>query len=359
MKAYGILIPALNPDEKLLDLIQELLESSVPVQALVVVDDGSDQQAQPIFQRLADMEDERIRILHHEVNRGKGAALKTGFKYILENFPQIQGIATMDADGQHPVDALAACIHQFEKHPQDLIIGARQFTNQIPWRSQFGNVLTRKLVRMLTRQNISDTQTGLRVIPRSYVRQLLSFPGERFEFEFDMLLRARKFQVKITEQPIPTIYLDGNKSSHFRVVRDSVAIYARFLKFAMSGLISFLVDVGLFELMIVLMGKELLGERIIVATIVSRLLSAMVNYTLNHRVVFGKQGRQTVIKYGGLFIIQMFASGYLTDLVTGWLQHSQGSIAPLIAKIVVDFTLFIISYQIQRDLIFKEKRGAD
>ncbi|WP_230937756.1 GtrA family protein [Pediococcus acidilactici] len=111
--------------------------------------------------------------------------------------------------------------------------------------------------------------------------------------------------------------------------------------------------------MIVLMGKELLGERIIVATIVSRLLSAMVNYTLNHRVVFGKQGRQTVIKYGGLFIIQMFASGYLTDLVTGWLPHSQGSIAPLIAKIVVDFTLFIISYQIQRDLIFKEKRGAD
>lgn len=87
MKAYGILIPALNPDEKLLDLIQELLESSVPVQALVVVDDGSDQQAQPIFQRLADMEDERIHILHHEVNRGKGAALKTGFKYILENFP--------------------------------------------------------------------------------------------------------------------------------------------------------------------------------------------------------------------------------------------------------------------------------
>ncbi|MEC5119093.1 glycosyl transferase, partial [Lactiplantibacillus plantarum] len=66
-----------------------------------------------------------------------------------------------------------------------------------------------------------------------------------------------------------------------------------------------------------------------------------------------------VIKYGVLFIIQMFASGYLTDLVTGWLPHSQGSVAPLIAKIVVDFTLFIISYQIQRDLIFKEKRGAD
>ncbi|MEE6726814.1 glycosyltransferase family 2 protein [Pediococcus acidilactici] len=134
------------------------------------------------------MEDKRIHILHHEVNRGKGAALKTGFKYILENFPQIQGVATMDADGQHTVEALAACINQFEKHPHDLIIGARQFTNQIPWRSQFGNVLTRKLVRMLTRQNISDTQTGLRVIPRSYVRQLLKFPGKRFEFEFDMLL---------------------------------------------------------------------------------------------------------------------------------------------------------------------------
>ena len=353
MKKYGILIPALNPDQKLIKLVHELLNNVINFDALVLVDDGSADANQAVFKELEEIGDQRIHVLHHQHNEGKGAALKNGFRYIRNYFPEIEGIATMDSDGQHTVEALSSCMEKFEENPTDLIIGVRKFTNEIPARSQFGNVLTSKLVKLLTHQNISDTQTGLRIIPHQYVDQLIEFPGDRFEFEFDMLLQARKYDVKVIEQPIPTIYLDGNKSSHFRVVRDSLAIYARFFKFAGSGIISFIVDIALFEGLILLMGNHVL-DSIILATVISRALSAIVNYTLNHRVVFNGGGRQTFIKYGALFIVQMVLSGYLTDLVTNWLPHNGNSIAPMLAKMMVDFTLFIVSYQIQKDFIFKK-----
>jgi glycosyltransferase involved in cell wall biosynthesis len=297
MKKYGILIPALNPDEKLVNLIRELLDKVLSVSAIVIVDDGSDAVNQGIFKQVQALSEDKIHVLHHAHNKGKGAALKNGFKYFQDYFPEVEGIATMDSDGQHTVDALEACMVKFEASPSDLVIGVREFTNEIPLRSQFGNILTRQLVKMLTHQNISDTQTGLRIIPTGYAKELIKFPGDRFEFEFDMLLQADKFGIKIIEQSIPTIYLDGNQSSHFRVIRDSIAIYARFFKFAMSGLISFLVDIVLFGAVLLIIGDHAL-KSIIIATVVSRALSAIVNYALNHHVVFGGSGKFSFIKYG-------------------------------------------------------------
>lgn len=351
MTAISVLIPALNPDQKLIHLMHDLMAVTEPITAIVVVDDGSDAQHQPIFQQLSQLTEPRLHILHHPTNRGKGAALKTGFDYCNRELPNLTGIATMDSDGQHTVTALQHCLRKFEADPTSLVIGVRQFTESIPLRSRFGNILTSTLVRALTHQNISDTQTGLRVIPINYTKQLSQFPGERFEFEFDMLLEARKYDIQVVEQAIPTIYLEGNKSSHFRVIRDSIAIYSRFLKFAASGLASFLIDIMLFSLVIWLLGNHVLNS-ILIATIVSRVLSSIANYLINHRLVFDHAGHQTLIKYGALFLAQMFASGYLTDGLTLLLPNS--AITPVIAKMVVDFMLFMISYQIQRDFIFKE-----
>ncbi|MFC6164698.1 glycosyltransferase [Lactiplantibacillus dongliensis] len=353
MAAIGVLIPALNPDNKLIKLMNELITITAPITAIIVVDDGSDAQHQPIFTQLGTLTDSRLHILHHPQNRGKGAALKTGFDYCQRQLPQLTGIATMDSDGQHTVAALQHCLQQFAQTPHDLVIGVRQFTETIPFRSRFGNLLTSSLVRLLTHQSISDTQTGLRVIPMTYAQQLINFPGDRFEFEFDMLLEARKYDVKVTEAPIPTIYLDGNKSSHFRVIRDSIAIYSRFFKFAASGLASFLIDISLFYLVISLIGNHVLNS-ILIATVISRVLSSIANYLINHHLVFDHAGHQTLIKYGLLFLVQMFASGYLTNLLTWALPTTSGQWMPTLAKMIVDFILFIISYQIQRDFIFKE-----
>lgn len=102
-----------------------------------------------------------------------------------------------------------------------------------------------------------------------------------------------------------------------------------------------------------IIGNHILNS-ILIATIVSRVLSSIVNYSINHRVVFNNAGSKTFIKYGCLFVIQMFASGFLTDALTALLPTSNGQLMPTIAKMIVDFALFIISYQIQRDFIFKE-----
>ncbi|WP_338209134.1 bifunctional glycosyltransferase family 2/GtrA family protein [Lactiplantibacillus paraxiangfangensis] len=355
MISIGVIIPALNPDNKLIELINNITTTTTLkniIKKIIIVDDGSDTEHQPIFQQLHHSYPDLI-IRHHPHNRGKGAALKTGFAYVQTHFPTIDGVATMDSDGQHTADALQSCLTKFAHNPQRLVIGVRHFTNDIPFRSQFGNLLTRALVRLLTRQNISDTQTGLRVIPVTYMAELINFPGDRFEFEFDMLLQAKKHQVKIVEQPIPTIYLAGNASSHFRVIRDSIAIYSRFLKFAASGLISFLIDISLFYLVLFVLGNHVLNS-ILMATIVSRVASSLANYSINHRVVFNHAGSQTLIKYGCLFVVQMLASGFFTDLLTTLLPATNGQLIPTLAKMIVDFILFIISYQIQRDVIFKE-----
>lgn len=350
-----VVIPALNPDDKLINLINKITSTVALnniIKQIIIVNDGSDKQHQIIFNQLSRQHPE-LTILKHSTNRGKGAALKTAFSYVQNHSSDIDGVATMDSDGQHTVSALHSCLDKFSLNTNRLIIGVRHFTNNIPFRSQFGNLLTSGLVRILTRQNISDTQTGLRVIPISYTESLISFPGNRFEFEFDMLLQAKKYDVQVVEQPIPTIYLDGNASSHFRVIRDSIAIYSRFLKFAASGLISFLIDISLFYLVLFILGNHVLNS-IMIATIVSRVLSSVANYIINHQVVFNNAGHQTLIKYAFLFVAQMFASGFFTDLLTALLPVTNGPIMPTIAKMIVDFILFMISYRIQSNFIFKE-----
>lgn len=202
MLKVSVIIPALNPDNRLNKLIQDLNKTksiTKIVNNIIVVDDGSDKTHQSIFQQLESLPINNLKILHHEYNKGKGAALKTGFKYVESNTSEVSGIATMDSDGQHTVSALNSCLDKFCLNPNNLVIGVRHFTNEIPFRSQFGNVLTSRLVKILTHQNISDTQTGLRVIPTSYIGDLIKLPGNRFEFEFDMLLQAKKHDIKVVE----------------------------------------------------------------------------------------------------------------------------------------------------------------
>lgn len=357
MLQIGIIIPALNPDDKLIALIRDFINAPTlmtKIKEIIIVDDGSDEAHQSIFTQIATLPLANLIILHHSTNHGKGAALKTGFSYLQKHFPTIPGVATMDSDGQHTVAALSSCLDNFIDNPQQLVIGVRHFTNGIPFRSQFGNVMTSGLVRLLTHQDISDTQTGLRVIPMRYLAILVHFPGDRFEFEFDMLLQAKKYHIQVVEQPIPTIYLNGNSSSHFRVIQDSIAIYARFFKFATSGVISFVIDISLFYIVLFLLGNHIL-DSILVATIISRVLSSIVNYAINHQIVFNHAGHQTFLKYACLFIVQMLASGFFTDALTMILPASNGQFMPTVAKMIVDFILFIISYQIQRDFIFKER----
>ncbi len=214
MDDVAILIPALDPDEKLVAFVREIRALFGHV---VVVDDGSTSGAEAFaaVRPLADI------VLVHEENRGKGAALRTGFAWILENLPCVAGVVTADADGQHLPRDVARVADALRSHPGGLVLGARSFSGKVPFRSRFGNWWARMFFRMLTGLSILDTQTGLRGVPRGLLPRMLAIRGDRYEFEMEMLVQSRDFPSPPLQIPIETVYIDENRSSHFHPLRDT------------------------------------------------------------------------------------------------------------------------------------------
>ena len=214
-----VLIPAYEPDQRLVDVVAELRRRT-PDWRIVVVDDGSGRTYTHLFTDVAAL---GATVLTHSANQGKGAALKTGFTWVREHAPG-EAVVCADSDGQHliaDVVRVAAAVV-----PGAMVLGGRRFTGSVPLRSRFGNTITRHVFRVLSGIALYDTQTGLRAYPHELLGWLLSVPGDRFEYEFQALLRARPAGVRIVEIEIETVYDVREKSSHFRPLRDSWRIYA-------------------------------------------------------------------------------------------------------------------------------------
>lgn len=340
----AIVIPAYEPDKHLLSLVSEIKEEKdLKALPLIVVDDGTKDQI--LFDQLQDKFSQLV-ILHHAQNKGKGGALKTGFSYIIEHLPEVAGIATLDADGQHKVADLKKCLAAFA--PAELVLGVRRFDQDVPWRSRFGNQLTSFLVKKTTGSDFQDTQTGLRVIPVSYAKKCLYFPANDYAFEFDMLLAAKDNGLVIKQVTISTVYEEGNPTSHFHVLRDSFKIYLRFAKFAISSLSSAAIDLVAF----VLLARFLFpaNRQAFWAVLSARLISGSYNYLVNRHLVFDKAGQHTVLKYIGLAIVQAGLAAALTGMLV--MLFSASLNLETVLKVLVDLVLFVFSYQVQKRWIF-------
>ena len=201
-----IVIPAYQPDNKLIKLIEKIHEKSNF--HILVIDDGSSSKCQKIF----DKAEQYATVLRHEVNQGKGQALKTAFSYIQDQ--NIYGtVVTADADGQHKIWDIFRAANKASENPNKLILGVRAFTGKVPLRSRFGNSLTKVLFKLQTGVGVTDTQTGLRAFTTNLIPFMLIIEGQRYEYEMNMLLEASK-EYEILEVPIETVYnLDGGGSS--------------------------------------------------------------------------------------------------------------------------------------------------
>ncbi|MGN0845910.1 MAG: glycosyltransferase family 2 protein [Kiritimatiellia bacterium] len=217
MDRVAILIPAFEPDAKLVELVARLRETFAHI---VVVDDGSTQSA--ARETFAAIRGQIDALLVHEVNRGKGAALRTGFAWIRDHLPMVRAVVTADSDGQHAPEDIRRVAEATLDHPDGLVLGVREFVGAIPFRSRLGNIWTRLFFWLLTGIAVRDTQTGLRGIPRGLLERMLALTGDRYEYEMRMLVDARHHAAKPFQLPIKTIYIDGNKSSHFRPLRDTL-----------------------------------------------------------------------------------------------------------------------------------------
>lgn len=180
----AILIPSYEPDEKLLKLVRELTAYSFPY--IIVVDDGSSKRCSDIFNEIDSCPN--CKVLHHIINKGKGAALKTEMQAILYTDTDISGCITVDADGQHLPEDILKVAKSFNNNCSSLILGCRDFsTSNVPFKSKFGNIITRTVYKLTAGKPITDTQTGLRAIPFSALENFLDFPGDHYEFEMNML----------------------------------------------------------------------------------------------------------------------------------------------------------------------------
>lgn len=342
-----IVIPTLEPDQKLLKLLADIREVDQDL-VILIIDDGSGDEYQNIFHQAE--ESFNVQVIHHPKNRGKGAALKTAMTAILGDYPEIDFMVTIDSDGQHSYSDMMKTVELAMLHPDGLVLGTRQFDRNVPFRSKFGNLVTRMIMRVTTGIQVSDTQTGLRVIPRKFLPQLVEVSGDRFEYETNMLIETRKQGWPIYAQPIQTIYLEGNSSSHFRIIKDSIAIYGVVFKYILSSISSFLIDVLLYAVFIHLLNQLNLSA-IFIASILSRFISSLFNYYINQKFVFQKSSSYALMKYYSLVILQISLSSVLVFAI-----HQIFKLDEVVGvKILVDTFLFLLSYFVQKTFIFKEK----
>ncbi|RCX13286.1 glycosyltransferase involved in cell wall biosynthesis [Fontibacillus phaseoli] len=334
-----ILIPAYEPDERLLQLISQLRKKCLT--NILIVDDGSGDAYRPIF-NLA--EAAGCTVLRHDTNMGKGRALKTGFRHLLQaDTPE--AVICADSDGQHLPSDILLVSEILMKEGTGVVLGSRRFTGKVPARSRFGNVVTRAVYAFTTGSKIFDTQTGLRGYFPSMLHWLCEIPGDRFEYEMNLLLAAQKEGISVREVFIDTVYLDENKSSHFRPLADSLRVYLPILLFSASSLISALLD---FVLLLLL---QHLGGNLLLSVAGARLCSSIINYAMNRNVVFRKPSGAAVSrslpKYFTLVLLILLLNyGFM------YAYHTAAGIPLILSKLLTEATLFVFSYWAQRKYVY-------
>ena len=183
---------------------------------LIVVDDGSGSDYSELFQHVARVPDTVV--LKNAVNLGKGAALKHGMNHVLVNHPDCLGVVTADADGQHAADDILKGRERTSITADRRDIWIPRFQRDVPFRSKIGNFISRYIYRFLIGLSLSDTQTGLRGIPRRLMELSLGIRSNRYEFETEQIIAAKGAGLQFKEVPIRTVYIDDNRGSHFNPV---------------------------------------------------------------------------------------------------------------------------------------------
>lgn len=339
-----VVIPALEPGPELVELVAALAAHGVES---VVVDDGSGPDHAVTFDVCAVL---GAHVLHLPVNRGKGAALRAAFALVQSELPG-RGVVTADADGQHTLADVLAVIDALDApRPDDagerIVLGVRSFAfGEVPLRSWLGNAVSARVFEAVAGVRLGDTQTGLRGLPASLLAWAGTVPGDRYEYEYTLLVAAARSGITLQQLPISTVYLEDNAASHFRPLRDSLRVLAPVLGFAGSGLAAFALDTGLF------LGASALGAPVWLALTLARLVSGGMNFAVNRHLVF-RSGRRTPLRralagYAALAAVILAGGVLLVDALVAL------GASLLLAKVTADLTLFVLSYLVQRLLVFR------
>jgi glycosyltransferase involved in cell wall biosynthesis len=331
------LIPSYQPTDILPGLLEELRR--VTASPIVVVDDGSGAGYAAIFDRIRQMAD--VTVLANAINLGKGAALKHGMNHILVHHPDCIGVITADADGQHAVADIVHVTEALQAEPGKVVFGVRTFDTEVPLRSRFGNTVSRHIYRFLIGIDLSDTQTGLRAIPRRLMELCLAIRANRYEFETEQLVVIKAHRMPVREIPIQTIYIESNRDSHFRPLRDSARIYFVLLRYSIASIVTEMADLAVFATVMAASGD------LIWSNLIGRLVAVWVQFMLLQSFVFRlRGGAGTLAMYLGLVVV----SGVISTALQ--LQIANIVPVPVVAKVMAEVLVFVFNFLFLRDFVF-------
>lgn len=344
-KKQIVLIPVYQPKPVFVQLVQDIQKAGY---LTVVVNDGSGEEYEELFCQAKPF----VTLLGYSQNQGKGYALKTGLKYIYEQYKDNCRVATMDADGQHKIKDMEKLFPLVENNPDRLVIGSRGLEKNVPLRSRFGNGVTRWVYRISTGLRVHDTQSGLRAFDGKLIPKFLEIPGERYEYEMNVLLICAKDHIPMTEKEIETVYYDGNAGSHFNTIKDSYRIYKEILKFSASSFLGFLVDYGMYGVLSFATAGLPTTMGLCLSNVGARVVSASVNYTVNRKLVFKSDAQiaKSAIQYFSLAVAILIGNTAFLELFAGVLGMNR-----FLAKIITELVFFVLSWLVQHKIIFRRK----
>ena len=207
------IIPSLNAERTVPRVIEQARQQIEPV---LVIDDGSSDRTGEVARAAGAI------VLRHDVNRGKGAALKTGFRWAREN--GYDGVITLDADGQHLPSEIPKFLRQRETGGEDLIIGGRAhlFGQMLP-RRRNANRFSAWCIAKCSGVPITDSQSGFRFYSARLI-DAIDLRTDGFDMESEVIVRAGRRGLKILTIPIELGFVDGLSTSHYKPLKDTLRI---------------------------------------------------------------------------------------------------------------------------------------
>lgn len=345
-------IPAFEPSPAFTGYAQQLCKQ---VDCLIVVNDGSGAEYEPIFSKIQQLEN--VILLSYSENRGKGYALKHAYAYCCAHFDGEDIVVTADCDGQHAIcDVLSVC-KEAEAYPDSYVLGVRDFTAQnVPARSIAGNTNMLRLLHILYGIQITDSQTGLRACSVSVGEKLASISGNRFEFETGTLIYAKRNGIPVREVGIETIYPEKGEEhiSHFRTVRDSCRVVTTLLRYLLPnifvGVLTVVTDLGIFSLLTYRVFPQKTPGYTLIANIIAKVCASLVSYFVNCKYIFHHKTKRSAGRFYALWTGQLVLS-YGNIYLFGHILGGQ----LVLMKVIGDGVLALLTHSLQCNWVFQRR----
>lgn len=343
MKEFFIIIPCYKPTSKLKNILEKI---SPKIDNIILVDDGNSAKKKRYLVNLIKKK-LNIKLLSHPINLGKGASIKTALSYIMNNFKNFKGCVVVDADGQHHNLDILKILTILKKNKEKnsfLILGHRNFSKDIPFKSYIGNKLSNIIYSYLLNFKFLDTQTGLRGFNKNFAEASMKIIENRFEFETEQLILARQTASKIQQLPIQTIYFNKNKETSFNPILDSFKIYFLVLRQLFISLLVSIIDFIIFF-------KISNTENVIESNLIARSIIILLQFYLFKKFVY----KDNLKNYDALIIYSLFVfiMGYISSLLQINLSEVY-EINKNFSKIIIESGLFLINFSFIKTIVFRK-----